>query len=196
MSNVIKDGTGTGRSAKVDNKNRLHTSSTSRGELDDQITRGNAFIIATPVISITDSNEVPMIYIKNNDDRILNLNVFIMTAGDTTGGTGNAYVKTYAQPDPSSTIITEAKQALVGNANPTSAKQFEGLAYYGETGDTIVGGIQFVNFILQAKEGLTTPTYSALNKGASAIYAYTPPSGNTDCEVSLILVVSYQDEEL
>lgn len=196
MSNPIKDGTGTGNLVKVDTHNRLHTGSVNRTEVDAAIADGRLFIVSSTLITLTNDVLTPLIYIKNNDDRLLALNLFIMTTGASTGGTGNAYIKTYANLDDSSTIITNAKPALVGNANPTSTKQFNGEVYYGATGDTIVGGVQFVTFILQDTEGLTTPTYSALSKGGDASYAYQAPAGNTSTEISVIMTAYYIDEDL
>jgi hypothetical protein len=197
MSDILKDGTGKGNSAKVDGNNRLHTATVSRTEENNAIVRGDFFITSSGVITVTDDAETPLWYIKNNDSRNLYLGLYIISAGESTSGTGFAKTKTYAVPDPTSTIITEAKAGLAGNANLSSAVQFNGVVYRGETGDTVVGGANFNTIHHPAGQfNYQLPVVAVIPKGFEGCFTYTAPPGNTSQEVIMTIECYYLDEEL
>ena len=196
MSDVIKDGTGKGYTAKVDAQGRLHTGSVARSERDAAIADGRLFIMSSGIVTLTNAVETPVIYIKNTDARNLYMDIFFATTGTSTGGSGNFYTRSHVSLDASSTIITEAKLAAVGNANTTSSNAFNGLVYYGETGDTFVNTVQFVTFIQQAGSSLETPIRAILQKNGDVAYTYQAPTGNTSMEVTVIVTAYYLDTEL
>lgn len=196
MSMEIKDGTGDCHRARVDEDKRLHVGSVSRTERDAAISDGRLFIMSTGLIDLADDAETPLIYVKNQSDRNLYLDLFISTTGQSTGGSGNIYLKSHVALDPTSTIITEAKPALVGNANTTSTKTFDGIVYKGETGDTFVNTINFATFIDQATNGINTPILAVLPKNGDICYTYKAPTGNTSMEVVILVTAYYLDEHL
>lgn len=194
---IIKDGTGSGNSVKVDEKFRLHTGSVSRAERDAALARGQFFIANTTVLTLTDDSETPIFYIKNNADKNLRLEIFDLYVGASTNGAGDVIVKTYGAVDESSSIVTEAKTLNLGNANIGSQNTFEGVAYKGETGDTLVGGFNFNNIILRDTDSrFKIDTTAVLPKGSNGLFTVTPPSGNTSMNMSLLLFFYYLDENL
>ena len=197
MSNSIKSGTGNGNSANVDIKNRLHTGSISRSERDAAIADGRYYIMSTGVVNLSDDVETPIIYIKNSDAiRNVYLDIFISTTGLSASGTGNVYLRSHVQLDSSSTIITEAKPALVGNANTTSQETFNGDVFKGETGDTFVNTIQFVAFVQQPGDPQQNQILAVLPKNGDVCFTFEAPTGNTDMDVSIIITAYYLDTEL
>ena len=57
MSVTIKDGTGSGKVAKVTDENRLETSSVTQADKDHAADLGNKYNINTGDITLTDANK-------------------------------------------------------------------------------------------------------------------------------------------
>ena len=72
---IIKDGTGTGVEAKVDNTNKLETHSVSIGEDMEGVESGNAYNLNTGTIGLTSSTASGVFYLKNNEDRDLEIDL-------------------------------------------------------------------------------------------------------------------------
>jgi hypothetical protein len=197
MSDVLKDGTGKGNTAKVDSNNRLHVGAVSREEERYALAKGDFFITSSGVVTLTDDAETTVWYIKNNSDRDLYLGTYIISGGPSTGGSGPGKTKTYSAPSATSPIITEAKAGVEGNANLASSKQFNGLVYRGETGDNLVGGIGF-NTIFHPNDvfNFQTNVDSVLPKGTDGVFTFTAPTGNTSQEIIMTVLCYYLDEEL
>ncbi len=197
MSFVIENGVGNGSKLRVDLKHRAHTGTVSRAERDAAIDDGRFFISNSTLITLTDDVETPIFYMKTTDDRDLYLDLFDMTVGTSTDGVGDTVIKTYGNASETSTIVTEAKPALVGNAVVGSPEAFDGVVYRGETGDTIVGGQNFNNIILKPDDSrFSIFTSAVLPKGNSALFSVTAPTGNTSMKVSLLFYAYYLDSQL
>lgn len=200
MSTEIKDGSGNCYGAKVDAENRLHTGTISRTERDAAIADGRLFITNSTLIELTDAVDTPIYYIKNTDaTRNLYLDIFDITVGTSTGGgSGDILIKTWAGIDETnSTLVTNARTALVGNGNTQSTKTFVGDVFYGAPGDTIVGGANFNNILLKSTDSrYTVQTSAVFIKGANAAFSVTAPTGNTSMKVSLLFIAYYLDAEL
>ena len=197
MSATIQDGSGNCNFAKVDSKNRLHSGTVSRTERDAAIADGRMFITNSTLIELTSATETPIYYMKNNDNRKLYLDIFDITVG-TSDSPGDIIVKTHAGIDEdNSTLVTNARPALVGNANLASQETFDGIVYSGQPGDTIVGGAVFNNIIMKENDSrFTVQTSAVLPKGINAAFSVVPPTGNTSMKVSLLFIIYFLDEDL
>ena len=69
MGFQIQDGTGSSRKAEINGNNRLLTQAISETEFDNATSNGNAFNINTEFLTITGATEIPLLYIKNNNDK-------------------------------------------------------------------------------------------------------------------------------
>jgi len=194
----IDDGTGGGYQAQVDKLNRMHSATVIRSERDAAIIDARAFIISSAVITLTSAAETPILYFKNNDSRDLYLDVFISNFGTSTGGgTNDIVLRTYANIDDSSTIVSNAVDASIGNANLASSVTFTGVAYKGATGDTIVGGTDVGTFIRKStSEGDVIQTSAVAPKGFNTLFSIEPPTGNTSMDVTITQFVYYIDKDL
>ena len=84
MGLFIEDGTGNGNIAKVDSRNRIVTHAICKNEMMAHAEEGDAYIIATPRLTVTTS-EGAILWIKNNDNRNLYIDrVLIMANGGNT----------------------------------------------------------------------------------------------------------------
>jgi hypothetical protein len=145
MAEEIKDGTGGGYIAAVNEQNRLEVFATTEEFVADVSHRnGEAFILASDFVALTTTGSFNAImYIKNNSDKDLYIRS-IRVCGD---GSGTAQIRLIRNPT-SGTIVSEANLADQLSSNFGSTKQFEGLAYSASgDGKTLTDGDNFTNFI-------------------------------------------------
>ena len=69
MPDMIRDGSGKGNLAKVNNNQRLYTRAVTQAEEVLSNENGDAFNINTGIVTLTDSVNTPLLYIKNNEDQ-------------------------------------------------------------------------------------------------------------------------------
>jgi hypothetical protein len=186
MSGVtIKDGTGGGYEGKVDINNRLHAYAVTVSEAGQANLDGNAYNVNTGDITLTNATETPILYIKNNEDRDLNIESLILYAGTSTGGTATLGVKWVVVRNPSAgTIISGAAAVDVeSNRNYGSNNTVLFDSYKGATGSTmsggddhiIVRGATFFRSVIGINE--------IIPKGSSIGVKVTPPTSNTSMVV-------------
>lgn len=149
MELEIKDGTGSGKRAKVNNNNRIETFSITESRLADISLRdGEAYIITSDFVSLTTTASFSgMLYIKNTDT---DKNLFIdkvRVCG--TGTSMNAMqCKFYKQPT-TGTLISDANAGIVVPANLGSNNTFSGTVYAASgDGKTVTDGTQFSQFTI------------------------------------------------
>ena len=75
MTQIIKDGTGTGHTVKVDDQNRAHTLATTKTIREDAILRGELFAHNTDFINLTTDTVSGIFYLKNESDQDLFIEV-------------------------------------------------------------------------------------------------------------------------
>jgi hypothetical protein len=143
MAEIIKDGTGKGNTAKVDNNNQLHTFSVTESEQKQAAELGNEYNLNTGTIALTGTSESSLIYFKNDEE-----NDFIITAVAVGLGTRSATVTDAANvtiirnPDAGDIISDASVVAMKSNTNFGSSKTLSAttLVYKGKDGGTISGG--------------------------------------------------------
>ena len=81
MAEIIKDGTGSGSTAKVDACNRLHTDARIVDIEQDAGLLGNAFDVSSPSFTINNTSTHAILYMSNNEclDLIVNT-IFVDTS--------------------------------------------------------------------------------------------------------------------
>jgi hypothetical protein len=195
MSIIIKDGTGSGTSAKVDSNQRLQTAAITDSQTNHSSDSGDKYNINTGDITLTDATATSVIYVKNNEDRDLTITAFIYNLGTSTGGSGDGLLEVHRNPITGS-IISDAVNVDVGttvlaNQNFGSNKALSIDGYKGDTADndfTSSDGVT-VSTRLASPSGRNTIALGAvlLPKGSSIGVTYTPPSGNTSQTVQIAL---------
>ena len=148
MATTIEDGPGSGFSAKVSTSNRLFTDSVTEEKAVLASTNGNAFNFTTDFITIgtgATNTECGIIYIKNNDDRDLEIHHLKMWLGNS--GT-IAKVRLYKNPT-NGTLISSAINGNDEVLNFGSSNEFDGLFYQGDgTALTVTNGSILSNIYL------------------------------------------------
>ena len=187
MSFTIRDGAGSGKSAKVDSNQKLQTSAVTEEQKDHAAESGDKYNINTGDITLTDATATSVLYIKNNEDRDLVITALIYNLGNSTSGTGDGLVEVHRNPT-AGTIITDAVNVTTGttslaNQNFGSSKALTIDAFKGDTADnnfTTSDGVS-ISSRLATPTGRIIVSLGAIElpKGSSIGITYTPPTSNS-----------------
>lgn len=197
---TIKDGTGSSREAGVDTRNRLETSSISDLESTYAVSIGNKFNINTGDITLTGTTKTTVLYLKNNDTRILVVDSVIYNCGASTGGTVNRRINVVRNPTTGG-IITNANPVQVGltegaNLNFGNTNVPDILAYKGATGEALVNGFETILTLEPTPSGRIAIAPGGniyMPKGTTLAINYTPPTGSTTQICQFALNVYYKE---
>lgn len=174
MSTIIQDGTGTKLKVKINSENRMLTQTISESEFDHSVGKGEAYNINTEFVTVTGSSEVPLLYIKSNEDRDLVLNAwFIGTDADTGTATRLSLFRVYKNPT-SGTIISSGTDITPVNRNFGSSNELEVIAKKGGDGFTVSG--YELTPVLYQTQGTKQRNFGTvqlvLTKGSSVVVTY------------------------
>jgi len=181
MSFEIIDGTGSGKRAKVNDRNRLETLSIVSSRIADvSLKSGNSFILTSDFISLTNTSEFnSVLYLKNTaSDKI----IFIDKIRICGTGTSMGFVQTKMIKNPSAgTIISDETPAIVSTANLGASTDFEALVYKGGDSKTITDGSQFSQFTIHLP-GHTIQQYDGalILQGGNSLAINVKPSYATE----------------
>jgi hypothetical protein len=195
MSEVyIKDGAGSGLSAKVSKEQRLHTLSVSETIAAHHAFDGHAYNFNTGTINLTSANKSALAYIKNNEDDPLVITGFFYLLGNT-DGTGDTLVQIERNPTGGTLISGGTAQAPV-NRDFGSNNTLTADALKGAEGSTLTGGTVAIESIFSGV-GRQAVIVGAivLRKGNSVGITITPPASTTDMDVQLAMAL-YKATEL
>jgi hypothetical protein len=181
---IIKDGTGTGASAMVGDKNRLHTHALSTTAASNATMEGDAFNVSSELITLTSANESALLYIKNNEDHSISVTTLFVNLGTSTGGSGESLISFKLAPT-GGTLISDETAAQTLNRNIGNNTTLTAATYKGAEGKTITGGDTIQ---LPSTGGPITSEY-VLPKGAAFSLSMTPPTGNTSMQVQIGFLV-------
>jgi hypothetical protein len=145
MAEEIKDGTGSGKVAKVDNNNQLHTFSVTETENQQSTRLGNSYNLNTGTIGLTSSTASGVMYFKNDEAPVNGESSFIIDAIaigiDNQGTQAGACNITIVRNPTGGTLISNAVAVDMNqNRNFGSSKELDSLVYKGVEGDTLTGG--------------------------------------------------------
>ncbi len=174
MATTIQDGTGTKLKAKINEENRLLTQTISETEFDHATGQGDSYNINTEFLTITGNTEIPLLYIRNNNDRDLVLSAwFIGTDADSGTATRLSLMRVYKNPT-SGTLISSGTDITPVNRNFGSSNEFGGIAKKGGDGFT-VSGFESTPILYQTqgtKQRNFGTVQLVLAKGSSVVVTY------------------------
>lgn len=155
MAEEIKDGTGSGKSAQVDNNNQLHTFSVTETENQQSTRLGNSYNLNTGTIGLTSSTESGVLYFKNDEAPINGESSFVIDAIaigiDNQGTQAGACNITIVRNPTGGTLISNAVAVSMNqNRNFGSSRELDSLTYKGVEGDTLTGGNDIALFYQNA----------------------------------------------
>lgn len=186
---VISDGR-SGRTATVDVKNRLTTSSSVRSRQTDAAIDGNSYYINHDVVTLTSDNVSFLSYFKNNDILPWKIDFLSLTTGFSVDGAGSFRTLFVSNPSGGS-IIDSGGKSSVFNQNLGNPKELDGDFLFGFEGATADGAS--TPAALTAESGKIVEIVSGspviVEPGSSLALGVQPPSGNTSMEVQHVITL-------
>lgn len=188
---VIKDGAGTGKSAKVDDDNRLLTATIAE-PYNAHVSKedGLSFILASDFVSLSTTGSFNgIMYIKNTS---ASNNMFIQRIRVCGTETGSIQCRLISNPT-AGTLVSDANAADQLNANLSSSNQFsaQGLVYAASgDGKTVTDGSNLSNFIIRSP-GHGIQEYEGsiiLGPGDSIALTCKPSAATTLCAEAQVFV--------
>jgi hypothetical protein len=160
---ILKDGTGTGNTAKVSG-NRMFSHTITESEGVHATEKGDAFNINTGTIGLTSTTASGVFFLQNNDARDLIIEAIAVGIGSAGTVTDSSEIKVIQNP---TSVDFSTDVDMNANRNFGSSKTLSSLAYKGVEGSTVTGGTEVALFY-QAKGGrLFAPIDLVLTKGDS-----------------------------
>lgn len=188
----IKDGTGSCRTAKVDESNRLAVRGDVTHAFESAMLNERAFAIVSVDVTLTDDNESGILYLYNDDPSNLIIDHIVIGVGQSTDGVGLAKSITYSGPT-GGTLLTEETDAIVVNLAAGSSIQLNANAYVGGQGKTVVGTGLPSSLFVSAPDYDTSLPKTVMARGDSSAISIIPPTGNTSMVITVSLYVYLQD---
>ena len=185
---TIVDGL-TGKTARVDAENRLHTRSVSVPQSVNASTEGNTFFIDTGLINLTSDGISYLLHFKNNGLESWGVESWTASFGET-DGTGDTQTH-FAFEASEGTLFTAGTQSAAINLNFGSSSQLDADVITGEEGLTVTDGNQPAPTLIPAGtiKHLFPASPIIIAPGTSISSAFQPPTGNTSMNVSMQLVI-------
>lgn len=188
MGEQIKDGTGLGYLVKVDGDNRIHTDAVSHSVLADAVDRGRAWNLGTGVINLTgNATASALLYIKNTGTDIIQLDLYVIITGASTGGSGNMKVEILRNPTGGTLISSPSGSITATNMNFGSSNSPSATLSYGAEAKTLSGEDSILRSQTSASGRLLLGIITDLPGGASVGLRVTTPSGNSGIDVECIV---------
>jgi hypothetical protein len=180
MGFEIKDGTGTGNVARVDNENKLAVRAVQETEFEKAVLGGRAFNINTEFLSITTDTEHALLYLKNNEDRPLIVSAWFIGTDAGTNGANLGLVRTYYNPT-GGTIISGGTDLTPVNRNAGNSRTLVADVKAGGQGFTFTG--QDTPAVLYQTQTVSSRVFGnvflVLPKGSSLVATYDPNGAET-----------------
>jgi hypothetical protein len=192
MSNIIVDGTGTGKSAKVSGK-RLFTHAITEAEAIHSTEKGDAYNINTGDINLTSSTASSVMYIKNNENQDLIIEALAVGVGSA-GTTTDVGTVTIIR-NPTSVSYSTAVD-MNENRNFGSSKTLTVDAYKGAEAATTTGGDSVIQFYMGSGTRLFAPINLLLPKGSSMAVEIDTNTSSGTTRVYSAIVCYLKDTEL
>lgn len=176
---IIQNGArGGGHRQRVDETNRAYVRSVSESEQNEQASLGLAYSVPSGFITLTNSSESAIFFLKNNEDQNLLITRFLVSARSSTGGS-ETHCRVSIYRNPTAMLNGTSVSLSPVNLNFGSSNVLSNTSEVGLQGASFSGGTLFGGFVVPL-QALTSESASiVLPKGASIGLSCTPPTGNS-----------------
>ena len=192
MAEQLLDGTGTGKRAKVDVSNRLHTHSVTETIIQNAARTGDSYNINSGPITLTTASQSALLYFKNTGDSDIHIAAVGYLIGNSTGGAGDFHATVVKNPTTGTVISDAVAVAINENKNVGSSKILDIETYKGAEGKTFTNGEDFYFSLLGGAARtyvISTGTIVVPNGGSIGVNV-TPQIGNTSMEIQIFMSVT------
>lgn len=188
---LIRDGLGRGFEMGVNNRNRGLVDSVQKTVNQQATLDGESFNLNTGNINLTSGSESAVFYVQNTDNEnnlVIDFIVFILGASNIASTSESTDAKIVRNPT-GGTLITGASDVDVNsNRNFFSGKELLVNAYKGAEGNTVTGGTDHFETIINHPTRVQVSVDILLGVNNSLAVAYTPPSLNTSLNVMVAAI--------
>lgn len=179
---LIQGANNPGNFAHVDDHGRLAAAAVASTLQAYESVIGQSYNINTGQITLTDANETPILFVKNDAvEQDILIPRFFATFLSSTGGSGPVVMK-FSKNASGGTLVDSGTDIVLSNFNFGSGKTVSVTAKSGTTGSTVTGD-DSTNFELlfpsDNQRSLTEFEAIVLPRGASIVVSIIPPVGNT-----------------
>jgi len=188
METQLIDGRGTGYRAQINKENQIETFSVIRSELSSSLDHGKTWNLGTGYLTLTSANASDVLYIKNTGTIPLVIDLYVVLARASTGGSGDLLIDILRNPT-GGTVISDASLANAVNMNFGSNEQPDALFYKGAEGKTLTGNDGVLRSKTTADNRWLAGILTEIPKGASLGFRVTPPTGNTSMDLEVIVEI-------
>jgi len=191
----VDDGTGAGYSAKVNKNKELHVFSVGVTESEYANRQGDAYNINTGLITLTNAVDTPVLYIKNNETRDLQITAEVFGLKTSTGGTATETVDITVVKNPTAgTTISNANAVDINsNRNYGSPKTLLADTYKGATGETMTDGDDHLFIFSPDFSRVFATIDEVVPQGKSIGVKIKPPTSNTSMPVYVAAICHLVD---
>ena len=192
MAEEILDGTGGGKSAKVDDNFRLHTHSVGETVAENASQNGDSYNINTGTVALTTATESAVLYLKNNADFDLHISTIGFLLGTSTSGTGDLLLRVDKNVTGGTIVSTALVVAINQNKNVGSSQVLTVDAFAGAEGRTATGGTTtYTSLLAGAARGYVISTGDVvIPKGGNIAVFVTPQTSNSAMNVQIFTAIA------
>ena len=193
---IVRDPT-TGDGAHVSTAGRISTSAVGRDEIQQRSVEGNVYSLQTSIITLTNTTETPLMYIKNNEPVDIRISIVAWWTSVSTGGASGRTILTAYSNATGGTIISEANDTGVNvNRRIGDSAQILADVYEGGVGKTVTGGVVSGRTISPAGLPLRLPIEIVVARGNTITITAIAPDSNTSMETVLGITAYPIDEDM
>ena len=181
---IIKDGTGSGDTAKVDVSNKLNTRTVESPSIHEAAEAGEALFISSGAVTLTSCCQSAILWYQNDECRDILITEVFFSVGSSTGGTGSVL---FSFRKNATGLSSSVGDAIFTNPNFGSCTSFCSTSERGEEAATVTGGIATAAFFITLDGTSTLPATLVIPKGKSISVQVTPPVSNSSLTLSIAL---------
>lgn len=194
---IIKDGTGTRNTAKVDNTNRLNTRGVSDDSIVEAIKEGRAFLFSSTAVTLTSDCESYLMYLKNCCDRDMFAWLQITSFGQSVDACCVVLTADYRSSFilcPTGCIVTCGTAGFIPNLNLGSGLTATATGLRGVEGTTATGFANTSFFSGSGDGRLEVLNLLTIPKGKAFAVSVIPPAGNVAMFAQVTVKFYFIDE--
>ena len=183
MSTTVKDGTGSCFEQKVDSTNMAWVRSVTESESVEANEKGDAYNINTGLITLTNADDTPILYIKNNETRSLFIEALAIGLYPSDAATGHVTATVIRNPTAGTIVSNATNVDINSNRNYGSEKTLTVAAYKGATGNTMTDGTDHLLINLGASGRSFITINEEIPQGTSMGVKIDPAVNNTSQQI-------------
>jgi len=184
MSEPIKDGTGFGFLAKVDDTQRLFTRAVAESPAHEAVVTADHYLMGSGYVNLTDGAKSAVIYLKNDESQDLFIDRIILTSEASTGGTHSHFLFSGTR-NPTGMGSGTSTSANMVNSNFGSTNVLDSTSEIGQQGATSTSGAPiFAAYFAESSTHFIEQRF-LLQTGNSIAFEVTPSVNNTSFDIAV-----------